>query len=190
MKPFIGLFLLGGCIGAGDAAPSIEPDADSDADSDADTDTDTDTDTDSDSDSDSNSDACYSEFPGPSNAALAGCNGEPPGPECNGELGGLCTITERGDSCNQPWLSCVGVIGAEAGDLGMCFQQCPDDVPGEGPFTSTGGCPAGTRCFDLSYYSVCFVDCTGPADCASNNCTEEGVCAAPEVGTEPADPCA
>ncbi len=193
---------IGACMGGGEQPSDVEADADvdtdvdgdadadSDADSDSDSDADADSDADSDSDSDSDADACLSEFPGPTNAKLVGCNGEPPGPACNDDYGGVCTMTEAGGTCGEPYLSCVGVIGAEEGDSGMCFHACPDDLPGEGPFTTTGGCPAGSRCFDLSYYSVCFPDCRADSDCASGNCTEEGVCAAPEVGTDPADPCA
>lgn len=187
-------WVLMACVAASQDEPEVaDGDSDSDVDADADTDSDSASDSDTGSGTDSGSevdDPCWSEFPGPSNAALAGCNGEPPGPACNGEYAGVCTQTERGDSCNQPWLSCVGVLGSEVGDPGMCFQGCPDDVPGEGPFTSTGGCPAGSRCFDLGYFSVCFADCTSDADCASFNCTEEGVCAAPVVGAAPEDPCA
>jgi hypothetical protein len=109
----------------------------------------------------------------PDALATVGCNGAPPGPGAARDgYGGRCDYVDRGSpgSCTEPGAQCAGGPGE-----GICIRPCtPADT-----FVSTGGCPAGSRCFTLDFamgLAFCWPDCESAADCATDGCDLWGRC--------------
>jgi hypothetical protein len=111
-------------------------------------------------------DPCASNNP----LTTVGCNGEPPGPAPANTLGGRCSPTDGGaasGTCTNASHFCVE---------GICAPLCEPAATE----VSTGGCPAGSRCWNTGLLSFCFVDCRAAADCATNRCDSvRGLCRGP-----------
>jgi len=107
-----------------------------------------------------------------------GCNGDLIGPgAADNEFGGRCTPDpaemDPAGSCTDTNAYCWADVGATEG---ICLELCE---PG-GTYVTTGGCPAGARCFTFDTdYALCFADCTMDSDCSTNNCDGEGSCVEP-----------
>lgn len=103
-----------------------------------------------------------------------GCNGGfVSGDPAANTAGGTCTAAA--DPMMMPAGSCMGslVCSGEASMMGRCIPLC---TPGA-TYISTGGCPTGWRCFDLSGNGVCFRDCDATHACpAGQMCDGEGSC--------------
>ncbi len=117
--------------------------------------------------------------------STVGCNGGVLGAaRTANDFGGLCTV---GDDTN-PAGSCTntnGVCWGAPGGQGICVTTC---TPTAANYVSTGGCPTGSRCFDLTDavgVALCFPDCNSASDCASDNCDGEGSCVDPEEEPAP-----
>jgi hypothetical protein len=116
--------------------------------------------------------------------STVGCNGGILGAaRAPNSFGGLCTpsadpATDPSGSCTDANAVCWG-----GGGEGICVTLCE---PSAGTYVSTGGCPTGSRCFDLVEAGLCFPDCNTGADCASGRCDGEGSCVEPE-GEPPPD---
>ncbi len=117
-------------------------------------------------------------------SSTVGCNGGVYGSTSRGnEIGGACTLD--GTATEPVPGSCMaGPVGsmnfctpeAEGASTGTCVYVCAAG----GAYVSTGGCPAGSRCFSLTDVAVCFRDCTSSADCfAGEMCDGEGSCVVP-----------
>ncbi len=133
-------------------------------------------------DSGSSTDSCQASN---SNAmSTVGCNGGVLGPsQAANDFGGLCTA--GADPMTDPAGTCTntnGICAGDAGQQGLCLTTC---TPGA-DYVSTGGCPTGSRCFDLGTSGgICFPDCNSGSDCATGACDSEGSCeppAAPDGG--------
>jgi len=112
--------------------------------------------------------------------STVGCNGGLYGSTPrDGEIDGPCTP----DGMDGPG-TCAMVPGVESWcapdevdpSTGTCVLFCPT----VSTYVSTGSCPSGSRCFDLTDVSICFRDCNGPSDCfAGETCDGDGSCAVP-----------
>lgn len=112
--------------------------------------------------------------------STVGCNGGILGAaRAPNGFAGLCTVgddTNPAGSCTNP----NGVCWGAAGGQGICLTTC---TPSGSTYISTGGCPTGSRCFDLTDaigVALCFPDCSSASDCASNSCDGEGSCVEPD----------
>lgn len=106
--------------------------------------------------------------------STVGCNGgfASATPAAN-SFGGTCT----GGGEAMPAGSCTGtnaICGAAAAMPGFCLAAC---TPGA-TYITTGGCPTGSRCFDLQANGgVCFQDCDATHACPTGQmCDPEGSC--------------
>jgi hypothetical protein len=100
-----------------------------------------------------------------------GCNGEPAGPAAANTFGGRCTTTTGGSAAG----TCANTSHFCAED--QCVPLCTATAATE---VSTGGCPAGSRCWDTGILTFCYPDCRGPADCATGRCdSARGLCRGP-----------
>jgi hypothetical protein len=122
-------------------------------------------------------------------AATVGCNG----PELGGRIhtndfGSVCTpggADHPRGSCRHPDDICFATLE----DQGICLRQCPDrcfldtdTAAGCDDYVYGGGCPSGSRCFQLALdLNLCFPDCTSQASCTTHVCDEDGACAPPTV---------
>jgi hypothetical protein len=80
-----------------------------------------------------------------------------------------------GGGMDMPQGSCGAnmLCSADMGMTGICFQMC---TPGA-TYVSTGGCPTGSRCFDLGGEGLCFLDCDAMHPCPNGmTCDDEGAC--------------
>lgn len=112
--------------------------------------------------------------------STVGCNG--------GLLGATRPANDFGGSCTadeaDPAGSCTnagGVCWANEAGQGICVTTC---TPSGANYVTTGDCPTGSRCFDLTEAvgaALCFPDCNAGTDCSSNACDGEGSCVAPEA---------
>ena len=114
-----------------------------------------------------------------------GCNGDVLGPAiADGAFGGRCTVPDPEDArgtCTDENAICMF---AEDGMPGYCTLEC--DRPTGTPYVSTGGCPSGSRCFELDIpdpIGYCFTDCEAQEDClgeaAGYWCDIDGACEPP-----------
>lgn len=103
--------------------------------------------------------------------STVGCNGAKPGAQPDDEYGGKCTPDANSDqgSCKDANHIC-DYYDVNLG--GICVVEC---TPGA-TYVSTGGCPAGSRCFDFGDIALCYPDCTGASDCGTGVCDDEGAC--------------
>lgn len=111
-------------------------------------------------------------------AETVGCNGGfiSTAPAANGPFG-ACTPDgmDGPGSCTDTASFCI-VLGA--GPEGQCVPTCEIGAD----YVSTGGCPLGSRCFDLGGQGICFRDCDDTHACpAGQMCDGEGSC----IGAEP-----
>ncbi|MBL8681736.1 MAG: hypothetical protein JNK05_21385 [Myxococcales bacterium] len=113
-----------------------------------------------------------------------------------GEMNAVSTVGCNGGfamgmpAMNTPGGACMG--GGEAnpmgscpanhvctGDMGMSGVCLPTCNPGS-TYVSTGGCPTGFRCFQLSAGGLCFRDCNAANACPMGQmCDPEGSCVEP-----------
>jgi hypothetical protein len=109
-------------------------------------------------------------------ASTAGCNGAILGPDrADNAFGGRCTLVDGNDAgtCTGADAYCYAFV---AGDrAGICLQTCTAGAT----YVSTGGCPSGSRCFNLNNVDLCFADCTEGADCSTHHCDGEASCVEP-----------
>ncbi|MCC7541436.1 MAG: hypothetical protein IT379_34785 [Deltaproteobacteria bacterium] len=121
----------------------------------------------------------------PSEAAgLVGCNGGILGARPPNEYGGTCQA--QIENPEDPRGTCdEGLVcyRSATSTRGLCLAICPEP-PGGRFYTSTGGCPDGSRCFALGPMSLCFPDCRAGGDCSTGFCDPDNSCA---VGTAPPD---
>ena len=91
-----------------------------------------------------------------------GCNGAPYGSTVQAnQIGGGCTP----DGADPPG---AGTCVAAAGTRAICFPdetmptmgECVYVCPASSSYVTTGGCPTGSRCFQLTDVAICFRDCT------------------------------
>lgn len=112
-------------------------------------------------------DPCFAAAAGAAAAATLGCNGPVGGPTRDAnEQGGACTM----DSCTEPMSDCRAD--------GFCQVGCNPGMA----YTSTGGCPSGSRCFPIGMGAgLCFIDCNTAADCPipGSTCDSEFSCIPP-----------
>jgi hypothetical protein len=113
-------------------------------------------------------DPCASNNP----LTTVGCNGEPKGPAPANTLGGLCSPGDAGaasGTCSSTSHFCV---------YHVCALLCEPTASTE---VSTGGCSAGSRCWDTGLIPFCFPDCRGQADCPNGLVCDSarGLCRAP-----------
>jgi len=141
---------------------------------------------------DAGEDSCASDTEDP--ASTVGCNGPPAGPPAPDAIGGPCTPESAsapgpGTCGPAPGATPVCVPDETAPGAGRCVYEC--DVART--YVSTGGCPRGSRCFDLGGYARCYRDCRADEDCAPDEtCDLEGSCTRPpprrgDAGPPPAD---
>lgn len=169
------VFVLGAC-----GTPSPSGDAGSDAargdaaTSNPDSST-TNRDASSGSDGAMSSDRCATDMA--SASSTVGCNGGfRNGMPAMNTPGGTCT----GGGMAMPQGSCGANMecSADMGMMGFCFQNC---MPGA-TYVSTGGCPTGSRCFDLGGPGACFIDCDAMHPCPNGlMCDNEGSCVPPQA---------
>jgi len=124
-------------------------------------------------------DVCCTEGAPAADTAL--CNGAAIGSTvANHAFGGRCnpSPTEPRGSCMSADALCYVVEATDA--TGLCYQTCDSPAPA---FTSTGGCPSGSRCFDtiVEGTGVCVPDCQMHSDCVAQKCDDNGSC----IGAEP-----
>lgn len=109
-------------------------------------------------------------------SSTVGCNGGfVMGTPAMNTPGGTCT----GGGMAMPQGSCGANMecSADTGMMGICFQAC---MPGS-TYVSTGGCPSGSRCFDLGGGGACFIDCDMAHPCPNGMmCDGEGSCVPPQ----------
>lgn len=107
--------------------------------------------------------------------STVGCNGGfAMGTPAMNTPGGTCS----GGGMAMPMGSCGANMqcSADMGAMGICFQAC---MPGS-TYVSTGGCPTGSRCFDLGGNGLCFLDCDATHACPNGMmCDGEGSCVPP-----------
>jgi len=118
-------------------------------------------------------------------ADTVGCNGAPPGPAADDAFGGRCmpSATEARGSCTDPESLCDG---DETTAGGICTVPCDASAM----YVSNGGCPPGSRCFNLGGEGWCYPDCNSDTDCATDFCDLDGSCYvdyAPEDAGVPED---
>jgi hypothetical protein len=110
--------------------------------------------------------------------STVGCNGGfAMGTPAMNTPGGTCT----GGGMAMPAGSCGANMqcSADMGAMGICFAGC---MPGS-TYVSTGGCPTGSRCFDLMGNGLCFLDCDATHACPNGMmCDGEGSCVPPMMG--------
>ncbi|MBN4049504.1 hypothetical protein JYT86_00435 [bacterium AH-315-N03] len=108
-----------------------------------------------------------------------GCNGPLIGPTQNpDEIDGPCTP----DGIDGPGTCVVPMSGIETWcapddtdpSVGLCVYICPD----VSTYVSGGGCPSGSRCFNLGVDgSYCYRDCSRNRDCFTGEvCDADGTC--------------
>lgn len=103
-------------------------------------------------------------------ACVVGCNGPVRGPAANDQFGGYCLIGGPSGTCADTNDDCVEMFPMGEG---LCLQPCPVAAT----YSSTGGCPSGSRCYawDASN-GYCFPDCQVNADCTTGMCFADGSC--------------
>lgn len=137
---------------------------------------------------DAGSDPCVADSESASDTI--GCNGTILGPSVpDNAFGGRCTIVDPEDAtgtCTEPDNFCFVAVD---GMPGYCSKECPR--PEGTAYVSTGGCPSGSRCFELQTtdpIGQCFVDCEVQEDCLSVGegywCDSDGSCEPPPPPAE------
>jgi hypothetical protein len=123
-------------------------------------------------------------------ASTVGCNGPPPGAPEPDTIDGTCTPdgeTPPGPGTCTPTRGATPVCVPDVSvpGTGRCVYECPVSTT----YVSTGGCPAGSRCFDLGGYGRCYRDCRSDEDCAADEtCDSEGSCTRPPPARRDAGP--
>lgn len=132
---------------------------------------------------DAGPDRCFTNDPARA-AGLVGCNGGIVGARPPNEYGGTCQA--QVENPEDPRGTCdEGLVcyRSATSTRGLCLAVCPEP-PFERFYTSTGGCPDGSRCFALGPMSLCFPDCTTDGQCSTGFCDSDSSCA---VGTAAID---
>ena len=104
-------------------------------------------------------------------ASKVECNGPLRGPAADNEFGGHCFVGGTAGTCNDGLAFCLQ-LGPKSPD-GTCALACPPAAT----YSSTGGCPSGSRCITVGPGGAyCFPDCRAHADCALDYCYPDGTC--------------
>ncbi|MEZ4226114.1 MAG: hypothetical protein R3B13_34530 [Polyangiaceae bacterium] len=103
-----------------------------------------------------------------------GCNGASIGAQADNAYGGKCTPDANfgQGTCTDPTNICDAFDETLGG---ICVVECTSG----GTYVSTGGCPAGSRCFDFGTVAFCYPDCADENDCGTGVCDSEGACSSP-----------
>lgn len=119
-------------------------------------------------------DMCATDGMGAAALATLGCNGYASGTAAANDLLGPCMV--GGEAMPQGSCTAAGTIcaaDAEGSMTGTCLTPCE----GGSTYITTGGCPMGFRCFDLTDFALCYRDCDATHPCPSGyDCDGEGSC--------------